>query len=129
MSEVLRRNTFDKIIGGVAGGIADYLAVPKWLIRGAFVALYFAHGLGILIYVILWMALPSNSNYYDMEENKSKRRREESNGNILAGVILAGIGGMVLITRYFPEIDFNDIWPWALVAAGLFMIIKGIGNK
>jgi phage shock protein C len=53
----LMRSSTDKIIAGVAGGIAQYLAVDPVIVRIAFVALCFT-GVGILLYPVLWLVMP-----------------------------------------------------------------------
>lgn len=53
----LMRSRTDKIIAGVAGGIAQYLAIDPVIVRIAFVALCFT-GVGILLYPILWLIMP-----------------------------------------------------------------------
>lgn len=52
------RNSEKKVIGGVAGGIAAFFGVDITVIRVLFVVFSFAGGLGLLIYIILWIALP-----------------------------------------------------------------------
>ncbi len=52
MSETrLTRSNNDKIIAGVAGGIASYLAIDPILVRLAFLILLFASGIGFPIYL------------------------------------------------------------------------------
>lgn len=52
------RDEENNYIGGVAAGLGAYFDIdPLWL-RLAFIALIFLHGLGILIYVILWIVVP-----------------------------------------------------------------------
>ncbi|MFO7168654.1 MAG: PspC domain-containing protein [Chloroflexota bacterium] len=56
-SQRLMRSQSDKMIAGVAGGIAQYLAVDPVLVRLAFVALLFT-GVGALLYPTLWVIMP-----------------------------------------------------------------------
>jgi phage shock protein PspC (stress-responsive transcriptional regulator) len=52
------RDEENNYIGGVAAGMGAYFDIdPLWL-RLAFIALIFLHGLGILVYVILWIVVP-----------------------------------------------------------------------
>jgi len=45
-------------IGGVASGLAAYFNVdPIWM-RVAFILLLFVNGLGLLLYIVLWIAVP-----------------------------------------------------------------------
>ena len=55
--KVLRRSSDDKMIAGVAGGIARYLGVDTVIIRVIFLVLLFT-GAGFLIYLIGWIAIP-----------------------------------------------------------------------
>jgi len=45
-------------IGGVAAGMGAYFDIDPLWIRLAFVALLFLNGLGILVYLILWIVVP-----------------------------------------------------------------------
>src|SRR5919206_3919011 len=54
----LRRSRTDKILGGVAGGLAEYSGIDALLWRVGFVALTFTGGFGILAYVLLWLFMP-----------------------------------------------------------------------
>lgn len=49
----LVRSTNDRMLFGVAGGLANYLNIDPVLVRLAFVLLTLAHGWGLIIYVIL----------------------------------------------------------------------------
>lgn len=47
-----------RIIGGVCSGMASYWNIDPWLTRVIFIILALPGGLGILIYVVLWIVLP-----------------------------------------------------------------------
>lgn len=49
------RRRDDRIVAGVAGGLADKLGVPDAYVRAAFVTLLTVWGLGGLIYIGLWL--------------------------------------------------------------------------
>ena len=57
------RDTQEPIIGGVAGGLAQHLAVPVVWVRAGFVLLAAIGGMGIALYAGLWMVLPSDSRF------------------------------------------------------------------
>jgi phage shock protein PspC (stress-responsive transcriptional regulator) len=48
----------DRIIGGVCSGLAEGLHVDTIWVRLAFVVLAFAQGIGVLVYVVLWVIMP-----------------------------------------------------------------------
>jgi phage shock protein PspC (stress-responsive transcriptional regulator) len=52
------RDSEQKVIGGVASGVAAFFGADIALIRVLFVVFTFFGGLGILMYIILWIALP-----------------------------------------------------------------------
>lgn len=59
----LYRNPDDKVLGGVASGLAAYFGVKELLyIRLAFVFLTIAGGSGVVIYLILWIITPVASS-------------------------------------------------------------------
>lgn len=55
----LRRSSTDRMAGGVCGGLADYSGIDPVLWRVGFVALTFAGGAGILVYLLLWVLMPA----------------------------------------------------------------------
>ena len=58
MSPRFTRSETDRVIAGVAGGIAQRFGFNSTLVRLAWVLSVFFGGLGILVYLILWIALP-----------------------------------------------------------------------
>ena len=48
----------DRILGGVCAGIAEGLKLDPLWIRLLFVLLVFVQGVGIFLYVVLWLVLP-----------------------------------------------------------------------
>ena len=53
-----RRSLRDKWIGGVCGGLDDITSIPAWSWRILFVLLALLHGVGIVVYVLLWIFVP-----------------------------------------------------------------------
>jgi phage shock protein PspC (stress-responsive transcriptional regulator) len=66
------RNPEGKVLGGVAGGVAAYFGTDVVLIRLLFVALIFAGGTGIILYIILWIILPMAKTITDKMEMKGQ---------------------------------------------------------
>ena len=59
MAAQLTRSKTDRVIAGVAGGIAERFGLDPTLVRIAWVVSIFFGGFGILLYVVLWIALPA----------------------------------------------------------------------
>jgi phage shock protein C len=58
MQKRLYRSREEKIIGGVCGGLAQYLNVDPTLIRLALVLITLFAGAGIVAYLVLWVIVP-----------------------------------------------------------------------
>jgi phage shock protein C len=54
----LYRSRSEKMIGGVAGGLAEYLDVDVSLVRLVWVLLALLGGGGLLAYIVLWIIMP-----------------------------------------------------------------------
>ncbi len=57
----LTRSETDKVLGGVAGGMAAYFGLDPTLVRILW-AVAVLMGWGILAYLIFWLALPSGTS-------------------------------------------------------------------
>jgi phage shock protein C len=54
-----RRSRTDRLFGGVCGGIARSTGMEAWVWRLLFVALFICAGAGLLLYILLWIFVPS----------------------------------------------------------------------
>ena len=57
----LRRSLNDRWIGGVSGGLAEVTGIPSWSWRVLFVLTACLHGLGVIMYILLWIFVPLQS--------------------------------------------------------------------
>jgi phage shock protein PspC (stress-responsive transcriptional regulator) len=58
----LRRPVHDRMLAGVASGIADYLNVDSTIVRIAIVVLIFVGGAGIPLYLAGWLLIPEEGS-------------------------------------------------------------------
>jgi phage shock protein C len=56
-SKRLARSRTDRMLGGVAGGVAEHFGIDPTLVRVVWVVAAVS-GFGFLLYVILWIVLP-----------------------------------------------------------------------
>jgi phage shock protein PspC (stress-responsive transcriptional regulator) len=54
-----------KIIGGVSGGVAAFLNLDIIAVRVIFIALIFGAGIGVFLYIVLWLILPEAKTLTD----------------------------------------------------------------
>jgi phage shock protein PspC (stress-responsive transcriptional regulator) len=145
----LLRSKADRMITGVAGGLAEHIGVNSTLVRAAFVVVtLFTGGLGLLAYLILAVALPQNDGSgKPVDEPVSARLGRvllvtllvvaviclaiclavasawvtaTGNGTIVAGLVIAI--GVALVAAAFVEGIRRRVLPW-LVGAGLVLAI------
>jgi phage shock protein PspC (stress-responsive transcriptional regulator) len=133
MKEKLYRSRKQKIIAGVAGGLSDYFNIDPVIIRILFVVFSILHGSGILIYIILWIAIPeepfdvayninnqsepNNTNTNDIPPTKNS-----CSPRFITGLILVFIGVVFLLNNLIPSFDFSDIFPYILILIGILLI-------
>lgn len=80
----LLRRARGRLVGGVAGGIADHLGISAMAVRAAFVAAAFAGGLGVVLYAVFWIVLPP----VPREDGRSGMSPFEYAAAITAGVVV-----------------------------------------
>lgn len=54
----LKRSTSDRWIGGVCGGLAAMTNLPSWSWRILFLLTVLLQGIGVLVYILLWIFIP-----------------------------------------------------------------------
>ncbi len=140
MSKKLYRNKEDGILGGVCAGLSDHFESDVVLIRLIFVFLTIFGGGGLLIYIIMWIVIPtlnSTENEYEVHDdsntikdnefkesgNNTKCNKSESGVRRLKSRQILGIAlmifGVFFILDEFIPIRFDDyVFP-------AFMIILG----
>ncbi len=98
----LYRNDSDKILGGVCGGLANYLRVDPTIVRLVFALISFGAGTGILLYILLWVILPSKPLTNTSSAKRLYRNPEEK---VVAGVA-SGIASYFDIAIWIPRLIF-----------------------
>jgi phage shock protein PspC (stress-responsive transcriptional regulator) len=148
----LYRSRTNKVFGGVAGGIARSLNTDPAIVRLIFALMIIVGGGGILLYLILWIAIPEEPfEFFQANEATgagSPGPSEEgqaagtpkpypyypprpNNGALIAGLILISIGAIFIIERFLPTINLHlhDFWPLIIVFAGIGLIISSLSKE
>src|SRR3954447_23684141 len=79
----LTRPADDRMLAGVAGGLGRHFDLDPALVRIAFVVLALFGGVGLAIYAVLWLILPS-----DVRPARIGRESPRSHQIALAGLVL-----------------------------------------
>jgi phage shock protein C len=74
----LTRSKSDRWIGGVCGGLAAMTNIPTWSWRLLFVLALLLHGLGLVMYLLLWIFVPLEREQLMVIEDK----RGEAKGDL-----------------------------------------------
>jgi phage shock protein C len=131
MDRKLYRSRKDKVIAGVCGGLGEYFDVDPVFVRIIVVLLAFAHGFGLLGYVIAWIIIPKKEETTDaaVEEGTETKVRYSSWNRYLPGLILIGIGIILLLRDNLYWFDWDEFWPVVLVVIGLYLIFRRKRNR
>jgi signal transduction histidine kinase len=110
------RSDDDRLVAGVAGGLAEHLGVSPLLIRAAFVLLTVAGGAGLLLYAAFWATVPQPP---EREPGTVSRRLGFSQ---LVGFLCLGIIGVILAKWIGLGVGPATSWPVFVAAAGAALI-------
>ena len=61
-SRTLTRPTHDRMLAGVASGLAGYAGIDVLIVRIAFAVLTFLGGAGIPLYLACWLLIPAEGS-------------------------------------------------------------------
>ncbi|WP_280413850.1 ATP-binding protein [Nocardia carnea] len=109
----LVRRSGGRIVGGVAGGVADHLGVDVLKVRMAFVLLSALAGAGIIAYGLLWIFTPGGGD--DARPSGTERRQA-------IGLALLGLGLSVAVSWVFSGTVVRVIAPLLVIAVGAALV-------
>lgn len=89
-TQLTRRRT-DRVVAGVAGGVADALGIPDVYARAAFITLGTVWGLGALLYLILWLVT---------FDRVGDRKAPQVDATKSLGLAIAFLGLMILLASF-----------------------------
>ncbi len=92
----LRRSTSDRMIGGVCGGIGRRYGIDPVVLRVVFVVGILVSGVGLLVYLALWLLLPT-------DQDTSSNALTRSVVPLVVGVLL-GVGAVAALLGWFGQL-------------------------
>ena len=122
------RTSEDKIIAGVAGGIARYFGVSTFIIRLTWVLLLMIYGIGLLFYLILWLAVPSDKEIdvykADVLDEEVHGRDDEVRKDLrIWGLAILLVGMVFLGQAALGSFAVYNIFAIGLIVVGTYMIL------
>jgi phage shock protein PspC (stress-responsive transcriptional regulator) len=110
------RSADDRLVAGIAGGIAEHFGIESMYVRLAFIVATFFGGLGVLAYFALWIVLPVSPSVRAAGPKVDRRQ--------LLGYALVAFGLLVIPGRLGFEFRPNgSFWPLALIAVGVAVLL------
>lgn len=153
MAERLYRSRDDRMLAGVAGGLAANLDADPSIVRVAWVLLtILTGGIALVVYIVMaivvpegpggpqpsggpWSPAPGSSMPAQgaaqpsaVEARHAERRAQRAagdpgRGGLLAGLVLIAIGGIFLIREFVPWFDWQVWWPIGLIGLGVLLLV------
>jgi len=124
----LMRSETDRMIAGVCGGLAEYLNLDPVLVRLAFVVLGLASGVGLVLYVLLWLVMPTPSRgqpairLMDEPGDDPAALKSRLSPAATVGIIMILVGAFFLLNQ--AGLVNGLFWPIVLIGAGLFFLLR-----
>jgi len=136
----LYRSGVNRMIGGVCGGVAEYFSLDPTLVRVLWLIFSIFTGVGIPVYFLCLVIVPSNPDHVARPEPQEKVKNE--NVALIVGLTLV-IVGIALFSGHgfprfwalgFPWIGFwpfqwRFIWPVLLILFGLWTIFTNLQRE
>ena len=155
MPQRLERSNANRVIAGVCGGIAEYLAVDPTLVRVVFVVLAFFGGIGLLAYIVLLILMPLPGRpapFNSTPPSASSTATAGSEGDQTAataavapvdpaihaaeaerrrmavGYLLIGLGVVFLLSNagMFRFVQWQFLWPLVLIGIGVLFLVQRV---
>lgn len=125
------RSALDRILGGVCGGLGEYLGISSWWVRFGFIGLIaFTLGAGVLLYFVLWLAIPEQTlaDVYLLTHQPIRRVNPETLVLLGGGIILIGIAVMALNVGVFDNANAEALLPFIVTLLGLALLAQQLGR-
>ncbi|MCY4113536.1 MAG: PspC domain-containing protein [Chloroflexi bacterium] len=140
MTQRLYRSQVDRMLTGVAGGMAEYLRVDPVIVRMLWVvAVFLSSGVGLLVYLALAIVMPTAPQLDDAVEAPDDASAQQAEGSqpstparhvaatngaaLVVGSALIIIGAAALMSQ-FGWFDAWRLWPLLLIAIGGLLIFN-----
>ncbi|WP_328583263.1 PspC domain-containing protein [Streptomyces sp. NBC_00370] len=133
----LYRSADGRLLGGVARGLAGHLGLPVVWVRLVFLGLFFAQGLGALLYAVFWIVVPLGvggtaaqpRSVFETGPDGKRRLRKPDKGQVFALIALViGAGIFIGNVNLGRGHAGRYIWPVLLIAVGVVLVWRQADN-
>jgi phage shock protein PspC (stress-responsive transcriptional regulator) len=127
MEKRLYRSRTNRVIGGVCGGLGEYLGVDPVVIRLIWAITFFLGGVGFIAYIICLVVIPETPSGVTQV---SQTYTSPATLGIIIGAVIIIAGGLLLLGNIFQWSWRWGWWLWsillplALIGLGIFLMIR-----
>jgi signal transduction histidine kinase len=115
-----------RVLGGVCAGVARAYRLDPIVLRILAVALVFAGGSGLLLYVVAWLILPQDGADQSLASAAAHDRRYDPGEMLALGAVLLGV--LLLLRETGIWLGDVVVWPVLLSGVGLAVIWRQAGG-
>jgi phage shock protein C len=153
VTDRLYRSPDDRMLAGVAGGLAEMLDIDPSIIRIVWaVLIVLTGGLALLVYIVMAIVVPERpvgveprrqggsdaagtgvaggaagpANATSPSRARRGDRSDATRGGLVAGLILIVIGGFFLVRELIPSVDLGFWWPTVAIALGVVLVVVAL---
>ncbi|MEW6510344.1 MAG: PspC domain-containing protein [Bacteroidota bacterium] len=128
----LYKSRTDRMLDGICGGVAEYLGLDSTLIRLATVLLAIFGGVGIVIYIVAMIIMPTNPSFAPAADAPAAPARTHERNSKFWGILLIVVGTLwflgnlgVPIWHHWWGFSWDILFPVLLILAGVAFIFGG----
>jgi phage shock protein C len=121
----LERSRESCVIGGVCGGLGEYFNIDPVIFRIAAVILAFTKGIGVIAYVIAWIAVPRRAEGAVADTTPPKSQLVK----FLPGIALILVGVVFLLEDFFYWFSWSHLWPLIVIVVGAVMVLSAMQKR
>ncbi len=153
MTDRLYRSPDDRMLTGVAGGLAEMLDFDPSIIRIVWaVLIVLTGGLALLVYIVMAIVVPERpigvsprgqggtdaagmtaagsavDPATSTTPSRARRgdRSDATRGGLVAGLVLIVIGAFFLVREVVPSIDLGFWWPTVAIGLGVVLVVVAL---
>jgi phage shock protein C len=147
MSERLFRSRDDRMLAGVAGGLAELWDADPSLVRILWALLVLlTGGLALVVYIVMAIVVPEGdpapreadpAAIAARDEARAARRAERAaarargggSAPIVFGGILIAVGAYFLALMWWPQLSWEWFWPVLVIGIGVILVLTALGRQ
>ncbi len=152
MREPLYKSRDDRMLFGVAGGMAEWMDLDPAIVRLVWALLILAGGVGLLLYIVAAIVIPdaphaavgaaptpgtgapgdaaaNQSRWEARQARRAARRQGNGSAGMVFGALLVIAGAWFLVDRYIPAFDTSWLIPGVLIVVGIVLLVGAMGRS